>query len=341
MTPPHRSIKKKLYVTYREQAPLRRISHTLSPVAFGRFLLNINFRTVRKVVQGTLQLRLPSLASEMAYNSMLGLFPGILALLTAIGLFNPLDSTFTRLAARLSEVAPQQALELIEEFVKAISFSQNRGLFSVSFLVALWASSGAISAAMRALDQIHQIPPRQRRPFWKARLVSIGLTMGTILLLILASSLIFISDLVVRQLAAQSNESVGHWVLTVWRLFSWPLALGIVSAAFAFVYRFGPSRWSAGKPLLPGAILAALSWAFLSGLFRLYVSQYGNYNKVYGAVGAVIILLLWLYLTSLVMLIGDLLNVTVGKAIAEKRALRRQQAQQRPEPLPSPAYPQE
>jgi membrane protein len=320
---PRPSLRQTLASTYRQQEPLRRISRTLSPIEFVRFLLYINPVTLRAVIQSTLQQRLPSLASEMAYNAMLGLFPGILALLTAIGLFSPLQGTFNRLALRLSEVAPQEVLVLIQDFASAISDSQNRSLFSLSFLFALWASSSAFSAAMRAIDQIHQIPLEQRRPFWKARLVSMALTIGTIILLMIASYLVFISDVVIRLLATQSGETVGYWVLTIWRLFSWPLALGIVSSAFAFVYRFGPSRWTRGKPLLPGAILAALSWAIISGLFRLYVSHFGNYNKVYGAVGAVIILLLWLFLTSLVLLIGDQLNVTIGRAMATKPDYRK------------------
>ncbi|MEL6129537.1 MAG: YhjD/YihY/BrkB family envelope integrity protein, partial [Cyanobacteria bacterium J06628_4] len=162
--------------------------------------------------------------------------------------------------------------------------------------------------------------------------LSIGLTIGTILLLMTASYLVFISDGVIQLLAQQSGETIRQWVLTIWRLLTWPLALGIVSSAFAFVYRFGPSRWTRGKPLMPGAALAALSWALLSASFRMYVAQFGNYNKVYGAIGTVIILLLWLFLTSLVMLIGDQLNVIVGELMLHSPRMplvrRRWQGQQ-------------
>lgn len=273
---------------------------------------------MRHVVRDTFRQRLPSLASEMAYNSMLGLFPAILAFLTAIGLFSPLQSTVATLANLLSEVAPGGVPELIYGFERVVSDSQNRGLFSVSFAFALWASAGAMSAAMRALDQMHQIPVRLRRPFWKARLVSIALTLGTIALLITASSLVFISNWVVNQLILRSTDDVSHWVTGVWSLFRWPVALGMMSAAFAFVYRFGPSRWNSGKPLIPGAVLAAFSWAVVSGLFRLYLIHFGNF--VYSAVATVVVLLLWLWITSLVMLIGDLLNLTVGKAMDERAA---------------------
>jgi len=288
----------------------------LSPVEFVRFLSHINLLTVRRVVRTTFRQRLPSLASEMAYNWMLGLFPAILAFFTALGLFSPLTQTFVTLAERLSEVAPAGVPELIYGFEKAITTDRSGGLFSVSFAFAIWASAGAMSAAMRALDQIHQIPVRKRRPFWKARVVSILLTLGTIALLIIASSLIFVSDWVVNQLVDRSGD-IGLWVKEAWALFRWPLALGVMSSAFAFIYRFGPSRWSAGKPLVPGAVLAALSWAVVSGLFRLYVRHFGNF--VYSAVASVIVLLLWLWITSLVLLIGDLLNLMVGRSIEERR----------------------
>lgn len=316
MPPRPRTISKKIYATYRQQRLFQRIGRTLSPVAFVKFLGHIDMRILRRVVGGTFRQRLPSLASEMAYNSMLGLFPAILAFLTAIGLFRPLKSTFITLAASLSEVAPSGVPELIYGFEEVVTESPSRGLFSVSFAFALWASAGAMSAAMRALDQMHQIPPKQRRPFWKARLISISLTLGTIALLIIASSLVFVSDLIVQQLVLRSSGDISHWVSKIWSLFRWPLALGVMSTAFAFVYRFGPSRWNSGKPLMPGAVLAALSWAVISGLFRLYVSHFGNF--LYSAVASVIVLLLWLWITALVMLIGDLLNLTVGKAIEEK-----------------------
>jgi membrane protein len=285
---------------------------------FFRFFRYLNLVTLRKTFARAMKRRLMGLSAEMAYNAMLALFPAILAVLTAIGLFEEsLQSTFRELASQLSEVAPDEALQLIRDFTKSINLTKNRGLFSLSFVVAIWAASGALSAAMNALDQIHEIPTEEARPFWKAKLISLGLTIGSILLLVIASFLVFISDWVVRMVVHQSGVSA---LLTLWRLLSWPLALAIVATAFGYIYRFGPSRWNQGTPIMPGAFLAAISWAILSALFRLYVANFGNYNKVYGAVGAVIVLMLWLYMTSLVLLLGDQLNVTVGEAIQQAKA---------------------
>jgi membrane protein len=285
---------------------------------FFRFFRYLNWVTLKKTFARAMKRRLMGLSAEMAYNAILALFPAILAILTAIGLFEEsLQQTFHNLADQLSEVAPDEALQLMRDFAKEINLTKNRGLFSLSFIVAIWASSGALSAAMNALDQIHEIPLEKTRPFWKAKLISLGLTIGSFLLLVIASFLVFISDLVLQIVVDKSGASV---LLTVWRLLSWPLALGIIATSSAFIYRFGPSRWSHGTPIMPGAILAAISWAILSGLFRIYVANFGNYNKVYGAVGAVIVLLLWLYMTSLVLLLGDQLNVTVGEAMQQAKA---------------------
>ncbi|HEY9610098.1 YihY/virulence factor BrkB family protein [Allocoleopsis sp.] len=288
---------------------------------FFRFFRYLNLATLRKTFTRAIKRRLMGLSAEMAYNAILALFPAILAILTAIGLFeDSLQSTFHNLARQLSEVVPDQAMQLIKDFAKQINLGKNRGLFSLSFILAIWTASGALSAAMNALDQIHDIPPEETRPFWKAKLVSLGLTIGSILFSVLASFLVFISDWVVFIVVDQSGASV---LLKIWRLLSWPLALGIIATGCAFIYRYGPSRWTKGTPIMPGAILAAISWAMISALFRLYVTNFGNYNKVYGTVGAVIVLLLWLYMTSLVLLLGDQLNVTVGEAMQRAKTRNR------------------
>lgn len=280
---------------------------------FVRFFRHLSWATLKKTFARVGERRLLGLSAEIAYNAMLSLFPAILAALTAIGLFEEsLQSTFKQMAVQLSKVAPDEALVLIRDFAREITQSKNTGLFSISFIAAIWAASGALSAAMTALDQIHEIPLKQRRPFWKAKLISLGLTIGTILLLVMASFLVFISDWLLQFFVRESGFFV---LLAVWQLSRWPLALGIVSAAFAFIYRYGPSRWNSGTPMMPGAVLAAVSWAIVSGLFRLYVSNFGNFNQAYGAVGAVIVLMLWLYMTAVVVLVGDQLNFTVGKAM--------------------------
>lgn len=297
----------------------------LTSIRFFRFFRHVNFKTLQQTLLSVGRQRLPGLASEMAYNAMLSIFPAILAILTAIGLFGAsTQNTFQGLVMQLSEVAPQEVLVLVDNFVKAQLYnSRNSGLFSLSFVAAIWTASSVLNSAMAALDQIYKIPPRQTRPFWKAKVVAIGLTMGTITLLVLASGLVLVSGLIINGVANESGIFAPE-LLRIWQLLSWPLALGMVAIAAAFVYRYGSSHWRSGTPILPGAVLAALIWAGVSALFRLYVSHFGNYNQLYGAVGAVIILLLWLYLSSLALLLGAQLNMTVGESMRRSRSqLRR------------------
>jgi membrane protein len=286
---------------------------------FVRFFRNLNGGTFKKTFANTIKRRLLGLASEIAFNAMLSLFPAILAALTAIGLFEEsLQQTFKQLADQLSQIAPEEALLLIRDFAsKEITNSKNSGLFSLSFAIAIWIASGAVSTAMTALDQIHQIPSDKIRPFWKAKLISLGLTIGTIMLFVMASFLVFISDFVLL-LLWRENDFFGL-LLHFWLLLRWALALGIVATAFAFIYRYGPSLWNSGTPIMPGAIIAAISWAIVSSLFRTYVANFGNYNIAYGAVGAVIVLMLWLWMSAAVLLIGDQLNVIVGEDMRSRQ----------------------
>ncbi|MBD2198996.1 MULTISPECIES: YihY/virulence factor BrkB family protein [Calothrix] len=287
---------------------------------FIRFFRHLTWRNLKRTFARTMERRLLGLASEIAFNAMLSLFPAILAFVTAIGLFaDSLQDTFRQLLVQLSQIVPREALVLISDFATAeIANSKNSGLFSLSFAIAIWTASGAVSTAMTALDQIHQVPPEKMRPFWKAKLISLGLTIGNILLLVLASFLVFISDLILRLVVRESPLLI--FLFDAWELLRWPLALSIVAFAFGFVYRYGPSVWNSGTPMMPGASLAAVFWAILSALFRLYVANFGNYNKVYGAVGAVIVLMLWLWMSAVVLLVGDQLNVTVGEDMRSRKS---------------------
>ena len=306
---------------------------------FGLFCRCLTWGTLKEIGVKAGEQRLPGLSAEMAYNSMLALFPGLLAVLSAIALFEPLQSTLYQIARLLGEVIPDDVRNLIRGLIKEILLTRNKGLFSLSFFASLWAFSGVMSAAMAAMDRIHQIPSDRTRSFVKAKLISLGLSIGTIVLLILASGAVFLSDLIVQAVARQSCliESVASCnlkdvkncllpadncpleseLLAIWRLWRWPISLGIVSVAFAFVYRYGPSRHQREIPIFSGAVFAAILWALLSALFRFYVLHLSNFSWTYGTIGTFIVLLLWLYLSCLAMLIGAQLNVTVGKAMKQ------------------------
>ncbi|GCL35718.1 ribonuclease BN [Sphaerospermopsis reniformis] len=199
-----------------------------------------------------------------------------------------------------------------QEVTEAQDIIQKRSQAITEYLQLKWQVSDA-----RISTQIGtEVSPQDTRPFWKAKLISLGLTIGTILLLMLASFLVFISDLLLGMLV-RGNPYLG-FLLPLWKLLLWPLALMIVAATFSLVYRYGPSVWKPGTPLMPGAVLAAIFWALVSALFRLYVTNFGNYNKVYGTVGTFIVLMLWLWMSAFVLLVCNQLNVIVGDSMTVK-----------------------
>lgn len=276
-----------------------------------------NWVTIKKTFLYAWRRSLTGLSAQMAFHSMLALFPAILTLLTAIGLLeNSLESSLPNLAVELELVIPDDVWQLIYEFVDEIQLAGGNSWLSLSFLLAVLISSSALSAAMKAIDQIYRIPKRHQRSFWQGKLISLVLTLGTMLLLIIASCLTFVGNWLVTLVASATGISM---LASLWRLIIPPITLGLVATAFGLVYRLGASHWKHGRPVTFGAIIAAISWAGVSSLFRLYVANFAYYNKIYGAVGAVIVLMLWLYLSCLVMLLGAQLNATIGEAMLASR----------------------
>ena len=273
-------------------------------------------RTLKWLVRGAGEKRLTGLSAEIAFNATLAVFPTILALLASLDLLaEPSRPALQRMASRLAEVVPVEVVTLVRNFVENNVHNPNHRLISVSFMVAIWISSNAMATAMVALDLIQQTPFEKRRPFWKNRLVAIVLTLVTLFLYIAASLCAFVSEFVIRYLAIRV-EFLGTILLAIWWILAWPIALGLVTSAFALVYRFGLSRCQRSTPIFPGAFLGALSWAIISYLFRNYVIHFGSYRQVYGALGTAIVLMLWLYLSALVMLLGNQLNVTLRRLLS-------------------------
>ena len=283
----------------------------------GKTILLRLIRTFQWVARGAAEKRLTGLAAEIAFNATLAVFPTILALLATLNLIAaPSRPALRGMASRLAEVAPLDVVMLIRNFVENNANNQNHRLISMSFIGAIWVSSNAMATAMVALDQIQQTAFEQRRSFWKNRLVAIVLTLVTLCLYMAASLLVFSSEFVIRYLAIRV-EALGTILLALWWVLAWPIALGLVTSAFALIYRFGPSRCQRSTPIIPGAFLAAFSWAIISYLFRNYVIHFGSYRQVYGALGTAIVLMLWLYLSALVMLLGNQLNVTLRRHRAQ------------------------
>lgn len=284
---------------------------------FCQFFRHLNLTVLAQFIRDCGECRLPGLAAEMAYSNVFALFPTLIGLLAAIGTLDIAPDTVDFVVRQLLPIAPVEVVRVIKGFVQSIQIPEGRVVVVISIIIAVWSASGAVSTAMGAMDQIHQIPLRWRRPFWQARLISILLTGFTVGFIFMASFLVFISDWLLK-FGLKWVQIPGTEILQIWFQLRWLLAFSCVAFAFIVLYRYGVSVWRSETPLLPGAILAAILWAVVSQFLRIYLAHFGNFNVTYGTLSAGIVLLLWLNWSSLVVLLGAQLNVTVGAAMQQQ-----------------------
>ncbi|WP_190800260.1 YihY/virulence factor BrkB family protein [Leptolyngbya sp. FACHB-261] len=268
-------------------------------------------RVCRYTVQQSIENNLGSAAAEMAYYAMLSLLPSALILVVVIGLFASSEQTFNWMMATLAQAAPRPILELVGDNVRSLAASQKGQVFSFSLLATLWAASAFFAPLIRVLNCSYQVPPQAQRPWWLNRILAIGLFAGTVLMVLLASLLLFLGRWGLRWGAERLG--VSSFLVGLWGALIWPLSLGLVALAFAFIYRFAPAQQPVRAPVWPGALAGSLIWLIVSLGFRLYVASFGQFNRTYGSIGAVIVLLIWLFLSAFGLLLGGELNVAIAR----------------------------
>ncbi|MEU8296970.1 YihY/virulence factor BrkB family protein [Micromonospora sp. NPDC048909] len=241
-------------------------------------------------------------AAALTYYGVLSIFPGLLVLISILGLLGP-DVT-KGVTDTVNQAVPEGNIQTI--IVNAIEQAQKSGgLASVAavlgLLGAFWSASGYIAAFMRASNAIYDVP--EGRPIWKTLPIRVGVT-AVIGVMLLASAVIVVFT---GRLAEQVGDAIGlgSTAVTIWNIAKWPVLLVLVSLMFAILYWASPNARHGGfRWVSPGGVLAVVIWLVVSGLFAVYVSNFGSYNKTYGAVAGVIIFLVWLWLTNIAILLG-------------------------------------
>lgn len=278
-------------------------------------ILKKNWLPIAKEIKtGIGKNHLSIIAAGVTYYTLLGSVPIIAATISLYGLFsNPQD--IQRHFSALEEIIPAEAHRLIFQQMDRIAAEQSgAGLGAIlGILLALWAGSRAIKALMEALDIIHE--NEKGRGFIKFNAVGLVLTVAFVALGLLAVILITVLPPLLGLLPFPG------FVQILVNIAIWPLLLLIGMLAIALLYRFGPSRpplrW---KWLTPGSITATILWLIASAALSIYIQNFGNYNKTYGTLGGIVILLLWLWLSSFVLLLGAELDAAVEKQTRKKPA---------------------
>ena len=243
------------------------------------------------------------IAGGVTYAVLLALFPGLAALVSIYGLAFDTAQIEKQVAA-LSGVLPAQTQELLSQEMHSLVEGSTGALGAaavIGLLLALWSASRGMSGLITAINIAYE--EKERRSFLRFNLIALGLTLGVVVGGVLAIALIAVLPAAVQLLTVGSATK---WLLL---LVQWPLLIILVMAGLALLYRFGPDR---DKPqwrwVTPGAIAATVFWVVASIGFTFYVGNFNNYNKTYGSLGGVVVLLTWLYLSSLVVLLGAVIN---------------------------------
>lgn len=261
-----------------------------------------------------------SIAAQLAYYFLFALFPLLLFLVALIG-FLPARHHLREIVESLRGILPDQALTLIQGNIEEIVRNQRRGLLSIGLIATLWAASRGVIAIMNGLNHAYDV--KESRPWWKPQGMALGLILSLSLFVIAASVLMIFGGQIGGWLADQVG--LGPLFQTIWPLIRWFFASIIMIGVLAVLYYFGPDVEQEWKWVTPGAVVAVLGWILASLVFSYYVDHFGAYNKTYGTIGAVIILLTWMYMTGLMILLGGEINSEIerslpeGKSAGEKR----------------------
>lgn len=279
------------------------------------------------------------LSAQLAYYFFLAIFPGLIFLI-ALATYFPLGDMTGQVSEWLQPVLPPTALDVITEQMSRLGGRQNTGLLSIGLLGAIWAASAALAATMDALNRAYDI--EESRPIWKTRGIAILLTIGVTLFVLVSFTLVMAGPELASWIAAQFG--LGEVFTWAWWILQWPLVFVLIATGISLVYYFAPDADQEWAWITPGSLVATILWLLGSLALRFYVTNFGSYEETYGTVGAVILLLLWFYLSGFVLLVGAEISAVIehastgGKAPGERvpgerrRIGARASAERRPAP---------
>jgi membrane protein len=214
---------------------------------------------------------------------------------------------------QLARVAPGAVTQIVSERLRALGESQPTGLLTVSAAGAVWAASGGIAALMRALNVVYDV--EESRPFWKVRLIAVATTLGAALISVVATLLAVATPAI----ADAVGGPVGQVILWL-RL---PVAGFLMIWVWALLYYLLPDVQQSFKLITPGSVLGVLVWLIASWAFSLYVSNFGKYDVTYGALGGVVVMLFWMWITAQVLMLGAEVNAVLEHRSPEGKKLGR------------------
>jgi len=242
------------------------------------------------------------LAAALTYYAVLAIFPGILALLSLLGLFGQAQATTDQVMGIIGQFAPEDALATIKPTIENLASNQAAGLtFVIGLLGAIWSASGFVNAFSRAMNRVYEV--EEGRSFFKLRPQMLLITIIVLVLIVAMGLMLVLSGPVAE--AVGNTIGLGSTAVTIWNIAKWPVVVLFAVLMIAVLYYGAPNvkqpkfRW-----MSLGGFIALIVLAITTAAFSLYVANFGSYDKTYGAIAGVIVLLLWIWLANLSLLFG-------------------------------------
>lgn len=254
-------------------------------------------------------------SAALSYYLFTALIPMTFFLVTVLGIFaSQSEHLRTSLLSYFGSIMPPDAYSLLQKTLREISTNSSGFKLAFGLLVALWIGSGGMSSLMEALNRCYHV--QDSRPYWKQKLVSIALTIAITALTVCALAIVFYGADIAQFAGARTGWS--DFTVNLWRVAQWAVALGFVMSSFALIYFWAPDARQGWQWITPGSLIGVLAWIGASLLFRVYLHFYNSYSKTYGSLGAVIVLLLWLYISAMAILAGGEINSEIENAAARR-----------------------
>ncbi|QVM90098.1 YihY/virulence factor BrkB family protein [Pseudomonas entomophila] len=268
-------------------------------------------RVLVRTVKEFLDDEMSTYASALAYQMLFSLFPFLLFLIALIG-FLHLPDFFSWLRLQSELVLPPQALEQVNPVIDQLQQSKG-GLLSVGIVIALWTASAGVRLMMSAMNAAYDVA--EGRPVWKRFPLSIIYTVGIAGMLLAAAALMVLGPQVMEWIASQVG--LEEAVVVVWTILRWPAIIILMMVAVALIYYVMPDVKQKFRFITPGSVLAVVVWIVASLGFAYYVKTFADYNAMYGSIGAIIVLLLYFYISAAVLLLGAEMNAVIEHLSAE------------------------
>lgn len=246
-------------------------------------------------------------AAALTYYGLLSLFPALIAMVSLIGIFGDPQTTTRKLTEIITEIGPESGAETFKGPIESIVENQTAAGFAFVFglAAAIWSASGYVGAFIRASNIIYETP--EGRPFWKLRPLQIAVTLAMILMMALLAVGLVLTGPVVEAVA--NPIGLSSTAVDVWNIAKWPVMAAIFILMVDVLYYASPNVKLRGfKWVTPGAIVSIVVWAIASALFAFYVANFSSYDKTYGTLAGLVVLLLWFWITNLAILFGHQLN---------------------------------